>query len=91
MSPLLQIPKYCLLVVTCAVFCAGLANAAFIPQGAINRLGAGQHVDLIVEYEASAVYQEASAMRRARNRNSDDAASFWISRCVKSGARVGQK
>lgn len=51
---------------SCASFCAQP------PAEALNRLNAGQPVDLIVEYEAVAIEQDASAMRQRNKRHIDD-------------------
>ncbi len=50
-------------------------NAAFSaqpPTDALNRLNAGQPVDLIVEYEAASIEQQAAKMRQANKQHIDD-------------------
>jgi uncharacterized repeat protein (TIGR01451 family) len=47
--------------------------AAIAPANAVNRLQAGQAVDLIVEYESSAIEQEATQRRKLTPRHVDDA------------------
>jgi uncharacterized repeat protein (TIGR01451 family) len=42
------------------------------PAEALNRLNAGQPVDLIVEYEATSIEQQAAKMRQGNKRHIDD-------------------
>jgi uncharacterized repeat protein (TIGR01451 family) len=51
---------------------ATCAFAATAPTGVHERLRAGQAVELIVEFQADTVDQEATRMRSARGRHSDD-------------------
>ncbi len=50
-----------------------VSAAAIVPANAINRLQAGHPVDLIVEYESSAIEQEATKRRKLAPRHVDDA------------------
>ena len=58
-----------------ALFAALRIDAAFCAQAparALDRLSAGQPVELIVEYEAATIEQEAAAMRQQNKRHVDD-------------------
>ncbi len=52
---------------------AGGASAADVPPAAMQKLQAGQSVDLIVEYEAATVEAEATISRKRKPRRIDDA------------------
>jgi uncharacterized repeat protein (TIGR01451 family) len=61
--------------VAIAFACAFWSYAALCaqpPAEAVNRLNAGQPVDLIVEYEATSIEQQAAAMRQRNKRHIDD-------------------
>lgn len=61
--------------VAVALTCTFWSYAAFCaqpPAEALSRLNAGQPVDLIVEYEAAAIEQQAAAMRQHNRRHIDD-------------------
>jgi uncharacterized repeat protein (TIGR01451 family) len=61
--------------VVAALTVAFWSHAAFCaqpPAEALTRLNAGRPVDLIVEYEATAIEQEAATMRQRNKRHIDD-------------------
>ncbi len=61
--------------VAAALACALWSIAAFSaqpPAEALSRLNAGQPVDLIVEYQAATIEQDAAAMRQRTKRHIDD-------------------
>ncbi len=57
----------------CLICIHSAFGAATAPANAVNRLQAGQGVDLIVEYESAAVEQEAAKRRQLTQRHLDDA------------------
>jgi len=65
--------KRCRAAVALVFVCLfNLAYSAQSPVEAVNRLIAGQSVDLIVEYEATSIEQQAAAMRLSSIRHIDD-------------------
>ena len=63
-----------LLISLGCLICFQMASAAaIVPANAVNRLQAGQAVDVIVEYESSAVEQEAGKRRKLAPGHRDDA------------------
>ncbi len=67
----LPAPLKILLILIC-LFLSSLAQAAVIPAAAIQQLNSGKPVDLIVEYDATAIEQAASDMRKKRVLHFDD-------------------
>ena len=69
------LPRVRLACAVLPVLCwAGAVLGADVPPAAMQRLRAGEAVDLIVEYEASAVAAEAASRRLSAPRRVDDAA-----------------
>ncbi len=62
------------LIVYVSIFCLQSAFATTIsPTKLVNKLQAGQAVDLIIEYESTAIEQEASKLRQSNPEHFDDA------------------
>jgi uncharacterized repeat protein (TIGR01451 family) len=72
-----SVAKQCIsrfLVVSVCLFCIQSVFASAIsPTNLLNKLQAGQAVDLIIEYESTAIEQEASKRRKLNPNHFDDA------------------
>ncbi|MGB4765929.1 MAG: S8 family serine peptidase [Rugosibacter sp.] len=68
-----RLPAFSLLV---ALLWASMASGADIPAASLQKLLAGEVVDLIVEYDAAAVEAEAAVRRLRTPRRIDDAATL---------------